>query len=232
MRGLSRFSAGYRVLTAANNREEASSSLWANNGSQGILSDKSGAISTEAEARKLQDAANKKTGGAGNAGGMIVSTGDLSWLPFGFTNKELSIDKTADQHLRKIAALMNVSSRQFNDPKGSTYNNSGIDSENFFIKGVLPLLNKISQHFSLWLKNQGYDAFIYLDLSEVPALAGKRKEKEDSEIKRSEAVSKVLTDNTSNMQKITILHKYHGYTEEEAANIVNDGQEGNSQNQG
>jgi phage portal protein BeeE len=121
--------------------------------------------------------------------------------------------------------MFNVSSRQFNDPQGSTYNNLEVDSENFYIKGVQPILNKIAQALTIELKKRGYPYYIYLDTSGVQALSKKRRESAEIEIKKGSEVINVLLSPLSNLQKITILTNYHGFTEDEAQEIVNNGQE-------
>jgi len=224
-RGLARFNAGYNVLKAGNNREIASANIWENNGVSGLLSDKAGTLQDEDDAKRLQKSLNSKLNGASKAGKVIVTNAELDYLQFGFTPKELSIDKTANDHLRKMASMFNVSSRQFNDPQGSTYNNLEVDSENFFIKGVQPILNKIAQALTTELVKRGYPYYLYLDTSGVQALSKKRRESAEIEIKKGESVISVLLSGLGPKQKISILQNYHGFTEEEATEIVNNGQE-------
>lgn len=224
-RGLARFNAGYNVLVAGNNRETASAAIWGNNGVSGLLSDKAGTLQDPDDAKRLQKSLNNKLKGADNAGKIVVTNAELDYLQFGFTPKELSIDKTANDHLRKMASMFNVSSRQFNDPQGSTYNNLEVDSENFYIKGVQPILNKIAQALTIELKKRGYPYYIYLDTSGVQALSKKRRESAEIEIKKGSEVINVLLSPLSNLQKITILTNYHGFTEDEAQEIVNNGEE-------
>lgn len=223
-RGFSRLQAGYKVLSASNNRETASAHIFENLGVSGIISDKNGSLQDAEESEEKQIALFDKLKGAHKAGQFVITSAELEVHQLGMSPKDLEISKTSSDHLRKLAALFHVSSRPFNDTQGTTYNNAATDDKNFFIKGVKKPLNKIINGINTGLIDLESGVLIVPNYESVEALQADQMQEIEKQNAQSDGVIKVLTDAAlEDNQKNHILVNIYGLTEEEAKKLVSNG---------
>ena len=224
-RGLSSLQAGYRALSASNNRNKAAAHLYENLGASAIVSDKNGSLNDDNEENQLQTSILKRLSGAHKAGQMVVTSAEIEIHQLGLSPKDLEITKSGPTYLRELASLYGVSSRVFNDPEGSTYNNSAVDDKNFFIKGVKKPLTKIIDALNIALEQSSDGEIITTDFSEVEALQIDQGLQIEKNKKVSESLIEVLTNEAlEQSQKIYILVNVHGMDESEANKLVGNGQ--------
>lgn len=225
-KGLSKLQPGYKVLQASNNREMSAAHLFENLGVSGIISDKNGSLYDEEEEEALESSIIDRIKGAHKAGQFVVTSAEIEVHQMGMSAKDLELSKTGPQHLRRIAALFNVSSRPFNDPDGSTYNNMIVDDKNFFVKGVKKPLKKIILGLQVAMDEYEDGVEIVPDYSSIESLQPDQLKEIEKDSKKSDAVTKVLIDDKlTKPQKIFILVNIHKYEEEEATELVNNGRE-------
>jgi len=220
-RGLSSLQAGYNALSASNNRNKAAAHLYENLGASAIVSDKNGSLNDDEEEGRLQKSILKRLSGAHKAGQMVVTSAEIEIHQLGLSPKDLEITKSGPTYLRELAALYGVSSRVFNDPEGSTYNNSAVDNKNFFIKGVKKPITKIIDALNIALEPYSNGEIIELDLSNVEALQIDQGLQIEKNQKLSSNIIEVLTnEGLEQTQKVYILVNVHGMDEQEAKNLV------------
>jgi len=219
-RGMSPLQAGKRVVDASNSAEVASANLFENQGVSGLISDNSDSISDGDEAQQLQNALDKKLGGADKAGKYTVTSANVKVHQLGLSSKDLELSKSGPITLRKMAALFGVSSRQYNDPQGTTYNNAETDAKNFYVNGVMPVLNKITKTISLRF-NQIDGSTVVADYSSVEVLQSDKKKEIEKNKLEADAILDVITREIDPKQKLFILTNIHGMIEEDAKLLVN-----------
>lgn len=220
--GLSKLQPSYKVVQASNSREMSSAHLFDNLGVSGIISDKNSSLYDEEEEEVLQQSIIDRFKGAHKAGQFLVTSAEIEVHTMGMSPKDLELTKAAPVHLRKIAAVFGVSSRPFNDPDGSTYNNLTTDDKNFFVKGVKKPLQKIILGIQMRMSTFESGLEIQPDYSSIESLQADQMKEIEKNSKKSDGVTKLLTDATlENSQKIFILVDTWKYEEEEAKKLVN-----------
>ena len=88
--GQSPLRAGLRVLSANNEAVTTGLKYLQNQTSRGMLISKDGNL-TEVQAQALKDKFRKNYQGATNAGDVIITPKDLSWVNFGLSASDLSL---------------------------------------------------------------------------------------------------------------------------------------------
>lgn len=173
--GLSPLHAGYRTLVASNEIITADASLIKNKGAIGLLSSKGERPLTKEEKDATQDAVKGRIGGAKNYGSVGVTSGEFDFIKFAMSPTELKILESGIMKLRDLCSIYGVSSRMFNDPNGTTFNNSKEDGKKFFSQGVLPPLENDLDHFNKffvkgWSELDGVEYTVRIDKTGIEAL--------------------------------------------------------------
>lgn len=231
-RGLSPLKPGRRVLTSSNNREIASSALLKNLGVSGLISDKSQSLLDEEERKQVKEALRKNMGGPDKSGEYTIIGADVSVHQLGMSSKDLEISKSGPDHLRKMASIFHVSSRFFNDPQGSTYNNAATDAKNFFKNGPMPVVKKICRDLNAYFASQGETTYIDPDFSNIEDLQEDQAKVVEKNKSKSEGIREILTSQLSKDQKIFLLVDTWGMNENQASKLVGDGTNGQKEDTG
>lgn len=173
--GLSPLQAAWRTLVASNETITADASLIKNKGVFGLLSAKGQRPVTPEEAEILDQAIKKKLGGAQKFGSYPITSGDFELIQMAMSPQDLQILENGVMKLRDLCSIYGVSSRMFNDPSGTTFNNSKEDGKKYYTQGVLPPLeNEIDQFNRFytpgWNERDNTTYTVRLDISSVESL--------------------------------------------------------------
>ena len=114
--------AGLRVLTANNEAVTTGVKYLQNQTSRGMLVDKEGTI-TQVQAQALKQNFRKQYQGAENAGDVIISSKDLSWINFGLSAADLSLIEQYNATVKDLCNIYNIPVQLLNNTDSSTYNN-------------------------------------------------------------------------------------------------------------
>ena len=172
--GLSPLQAALITLDGSNNSHFASAHILKNKGISGLLSTEGEVASNPKIAKAVQDAIQRQLSGAGNFGGVPVSSIPMKYTQVGMSPTDLKILELNIQRLRTFCNVYGTDSSLFNDPENKTYNNRAEATKDFYTGAVLPALGKVLTGLNKDLVQQE-DTEIRADTSGVPALQKDKK---------------------------------------------------------
>jgi HK97 family phage portal protein len=126
-----------------------------------MLIDKEGTIN-QVQAQALKDNFRKQYQGTNNAGDVIVSSKDLSWVNFGLSAADLSLIEQYNGTVKDLCNIYNIPVQLLNNTDSSTYNNMKEAKKAMYQNAVIPELIKIRDELNRWLVPQ-FGANLYLD---------------------------------------------------------------------
>lgn len=225
LEGLSPLQAAIFAMTGSSDIQKAISIMVKNQGARGILSNKSDRSLKPEEAQALSDRANEKIQGVKNFNKIHISNTDMDYLQIGMSATDLKVIESGVLTDRQLCNAYGVSSRLFNDPANSTFNNVKEAEKALYTNAVIPDLNKILADVNnKWLKqwslrdNKRYKWM--LDTSGVEALQSDQKTEAEKDKIRMDGVNVVLNMSITSEAKAGLLQTEYGYSEDEANNIV------------
>lgn len=225
LEGLSPLQAAIYALTGSTDIQKAIATMVKNQGARGVLGNKSDRIMTPAQAEILSDKANEKIRGIENFNKVHVSNTEMSYTQIGMSATDLKIIESGVLTDRQLCNAFKVSSRLFNDPANSTFNNVTAAEKSMYTKAVIPTLNKIlSDANDVWLKqwsirdNKRYSW--ELDTSSIEALQADQKTEAEKDKIRMQGVNVVLNMVISSEAKANLLENEYGFSQEDAQALV------------
>jgi HK97 family phage portal protein len=167
--GQSPLRAGLRVLSANNEAVTTGLKYLQNQTSRGMLISKDGNL-TEVQAQALKDKFRKNYQGSSNAGDVIITPKDLSWVNFGLSASDLSLIEQYNGTVKDLCNIYNIPVQLLNNTDSSTYNNMKEAKKALYQNAVIPELIKIRDELNRWLapkfgKNDEY--FIDFDFTAI-----------------------------------------------------------------
>lgn len=229
--GLSPLQAAFKTMVGDSENSTAKASIIKNKGAFGLVSAKGGTgrPGTPEEGKKLQEAFNRKQGGAEKYGRVTVASGAYDFVQMAMSSVDLQLLESGVWDLRDLCAVYGVSSRMFGDPNGTTFNNVKEDNKSFYINGVLPPLEADNAQFHKFFV-PGWnerDNVIYKVKHDTSAIESLQEDQAKEMVKtraKIEIIHKILTgivdgnwDATS--AKIQLMKAFK-ITEEEALEII------------
>lgn len=186
--GLSPLQAGYDLLKASSNRNQAEGSLYENRGASGIISAKNELILTESDKALIQKEFSNKIGGAKNANKIVTLQGAVDYKQLGMSGTDMQLLGMRAEHLRAVCGLFGVQSIIFGDTTASTYNNMAEAMKDFYNQTCIPLMEQIlSQKNKQIIKRynyiEGQNYKLEIDKGDIDALKPTRGEQVDLLIK-------------------------------------------------
>lgn len=196
--GLSPLTAAYRTLEASNEILTSEASVIKNRGMMGMLTSKANRALTDDEKNWAQDALKKRIGGGEKFGQIGVTSGNMEYISFAMSPSDLKILESGEMKLRELCSVYGVSSRQFNDPNGATFNNVKEDEKKFYSNAILPPLqlyiDSINRRYSKLFKEEtGIKYKINIDLESIRALQEDDAKLAIKQRSTSETVARILT---------------------------------------
>ena len=165
--GQSPLRAGLRVLSANNEAVTTGLKYLQNQTSRGMLISKDGNL-TEVQAQALKDKFRKNYQGAGNAGDVIITPKDLSWVNFGLSASDLSLIEQYNGTVKDLCNIYNIPVQLLNNTDASTYNNMKEAKKALYQNAVIPELIKIRDELNRWLAPKyGKEYFIDFDFTVI-----------------------------------------------------------------
>ena len=225
--GLSPIHAGYLAMKSARDLNIAESSILANKGASGLLTNKGDYPLDSDEAEEIQKAVDKRISGAGKFGKIITTNASVEYIQMGMSPVDLQMIESGVVKLRQLCNIFSVDSSLFNDPANKTYNNRSEAQKSLYTDAVIPSLQKIVwglNEFIVPAYNKKDNAIykISIDKSHIPHLYQETKLKSESDFKVAEGYVKILESQLTQEQKIKSLMMSYHLTEDEAQNIVGD----------
>tara|TARA_R110002020_G_C16321697_1_gene774872 strand:- start:17062 stop:18321 length:1260 start_codon:yes stop_codon:yes gene_type:complete len=225
--GLSPIHAGYLAMKSARDLNIAESSILANKGASGLLTNKGDYPLDSDEAKEIQNAIDKKIAGANKFGKIITTNASVEYIQMGMSPTDLQLIESGVVKLRQLCNLYGVDSSLFNDPANKTYNNRKEATKSLYTEAVIPSLQKIVwglNEFVVPAYNKKYNTEfkIAIDKSHIPHLYEDTKLKAEADYKVAEGYVKILESQMTQDQKIKSLMMSYHITEDEAIYIVGD----------
>lgn len=226
--GLSPLQAAANTVKASNATLEADASLIENKGAFGAMVAKGERPVTKEQGEDVDKALKKKIGGSKKYGKIVVTSGNFDFIKFAMSPQDLQILENQVMKLRDICSVYGVSSRLFNDPNGTTFNNSKEDGKAFYTRGVLPPLENHLDYFNRffipgWNERDNTTYTIELDLSGIDALQEDQSKSIIKSRNRSTIITNILKGigrDWSEESAVAQLMDALNMTEEEARTIV------------
>ena len=225
LEGLSPLQAALFALTGSTDIQKAIGIMGKNQGARGVLSNKSDRTMKQEEAKLLSDKANEKLRGIKNFNKIHVTNTEMSYQQIGMSATDLKVIESGVLTDRQLCNAYSVSSRLFNDPANSTFNNVTSAEKSMYTNAIIPVLNKILQdnNFSWlgqWSLRDGKRYAQILDTSGIEALQSDQKVEAEKDKIRMDGVNVILTMTISNEAKAGLLQSEYGYSEDDANAIV------------
>ena len=196
-----------------------------NQGVRGILTNKGERSLKPEEARHLSNLANEKLRGVKNFNKVHISNTDMTYLQMGMNATDLKVIESSVLTDRQLCNAYGVSSRLYNDPANSTFNNMKEANKSFFTKAVLPTLDKLLMDINnIWLKqwserdNKRYK--LTADTSGVEALQADQKTEAEKDKIVMDGVNVVLNMPISSDAKAQLLENEYGFSDTDAQTLV------------
>lgn len=220
--GLSPLQAATFALTGSTDINKAISVMVKNQGVRGILTNDGNRILDGDQARKLKNSVNDKIRGVDKYNSVHVTSASLKYQQMGVSANDLRIIESGVLTDRQICNAFNVSSRLFNDPENSTYNNMKEARKDFYENAVISTTNKIIQDINRRWIPQFDDRLMWkLDTSSVEALQADQKEEAEKDKAYIDGIEKVINLPISQEGKINLLVSTFGMSEEMAREVSN-----------
>lgn len=228
--GLSPLQASLYSLTGSNDIQKAIAIMVKHQGARGIITNKGERILDPEEVDNISDRLNADIKGLQNFNNVHATSSDLDYVQIGLSANDLKIIESGVLTDRQLCNAYGVSSRLFNDPANSTFNNVKEANKSMYQNAVLPTLNKILEDINrFWLSqwslrdNKKYK--LILNTSGVEALQSDQKTEAEKDKITIEGVSVVLNMPISDEGKKQLLVDQYGFTEEKADIIVDGSRE-------
>lgn len=171
--GQSPLRAGLRALTMNNEAVTTGVKYLQNQMARGVLMSKDGTLN-EVQAQALKDKFRKAYQGANNAGDVIITPKELSWINFGLNASDLSLIEQYNASIKDLCNIYNVPVQLLNNTDASTYNNMKEAKKALYQNCVIPELIKIRDELNRWLlpgyESGGTKLFIDFDFTAVSEL--------------------------------------------------------------
>ncbi len=169
--GLSPLEAAMFVYSANNEQWEAMASMLKNKGAMGIVTSRTDRGMRKDDAEDMQKQYRDTFGGGKNFGSPMFTGANVDFLQMGMSSTDLQMIEQGVLSLRAICNIYKVSSRLFNDPANSTFNNVQQAEKAMWNDAVIPLLEKFKQRYNSWLAPSfGEEFMLDYDLTGVDAL--------------------------------------------------------------
>ena len=225
--GLSPVHAGYLAMKSARDLNIAESSILANKGASGLLTNKGDYPLDSEEASEIQKAVDKRISGANKFGKIITTNASVEYIQMGMSPTDLQLIESGVVKLRQLCNLYGVDSSLFNDPANKTYNNRKEATKSLYTEAVIPSLQKIVWGLNEFIvpsynKKDNATYKISIDKSHVPNLFEDEKLIAETDFKTAEGYVKILESTLTQEQKVKSLMMSYHLTEDEAENIVGD----------
>lgn len=225
--GLSPIHAGYLSMKSARDLNIAESSILANKGASGLLTNKGDYPLDSEEASEIQKAVDKRISGANKFGKIITTNASVEYIQMGMSPTDLQLIESGVVKLRQLCNLYGVDSSLFNDPANKTYNNRKEATKSLYTEAVIPSLQKIVWGLNEFIvpsynKKDNATYKISIDKSHVPNLFEDEKLRAETDFKTAEGYVKILESTLTQEQKVKSLMMSYHLTEDEAENIVGD----------
>lgn len=228
--GLSPLTAAYRTMVASNEIQVADASLIKNRGVSGLLTHRGNRPLTESEKTMATKALRNRIGGGSKFGGVSVTSGQFDLINFALSPSDLQILESRVIKLRDLCSVFGVSSRMFNDPNGTTFNNVKEDNKKYYELAVLPPLKIYIDNFNefyspLYKKATGEDVYVRYNAKSIMAL----QEDELRQVRKNESKLKAIQNILTGISKgtwtvesgVSQLMYSHDMTEDEAITLIN-----------
>jgi len=198
-RGMSPLQPGGSVVAAANGYSKASSMLLNNGGPRGIIYSEDGFTSNEEEnagsamtqdqVDDMEERFHAKTFGSQMYNRLVWLGQKVGFIPVGSTAKEMSLDTTGIEILRRFCNIYQIPSEVMNDAANKTFANRQEASAELIRKAVVPLCQTFVDEIQRTDIRQAEEAedmqmVATLDLTVWPELAAD-KDKEAERLERS-----------------------------------------------
>jgi HK97 family phage portal protein len=143
-----------------------------------VMPDKQGdAALTEEQFSRLKGELQEKYSGAANAGRPMLLEGGLDWKQMGLGMEDLQFIEGKNQSAREIALALGVPPMLLGIPGDNTYSNYKEAQVAFIRQTCLPLVCKVTQALTVWLKpTYGKDFYVGFDINQIPGLSSERDE--------------------------------------------------------
>jgi HK97 family phage portal protein len=169
--GLSPLEAAMFVYSANNEQWEAMASMLKNKGAMGIVTSRTDRGMRKDDAEDMQKQYRDTFGGGKNFGSPMFTGANVDFLQMGMSSTDLQMIEQGVLSLRAICNIYKVSSRLFNDPANSTFNNVQQAEKAMWNDAVIPLLEKFKQRYNSWLAPSfGEQYMLDYDLTGIDAL--------------------------------------------------------------
>jgi phage portal protein BeeE len=175
--GWSPFQSAIKQVRLGNDLSEASIRLMQNGGAIGILAGDPGSAEqngfSEGEPTALKRSWEETyRKGLADYGKIAISGKPVKWHPMGMNAVDLNIAKFDYAILRKLCAVMRLSSQGFNDPENTTYNNVNEAKKQNFNDGCLTRAIRFRDTFNSVITDKhnaagGDQLYLDFDLSAV-----------------------------------------------------------------
>lgn len=149
----------------------------------------------------------------------------------GMSSADMQLIEGGVFDLRTLCNVYHTSSRIFNDPDNTAFNNVVEASKATYTRAVIPYTYKLIKGLNRWLvpawsqrDNRNYK--IDIDVSGIPELQQDEEKQARKEARVSQSVLNILKEigmnNISPESGTNMLIQIHGYTEQEAQELVAD----------
>lgn len=231
--GLAPLQAGLYALTGSTDVQEALSVLIKNQGTRGLLTNKTnrnggGVNMTPEIAKEVKRQIKDMISGVSKVGSVGVTSAELQYLPMGMSAGDLKLIESGVLTDRMLCNIWGVDSKLFNDPTASTFNNLQDATKGMYVNAILPSLGKLvsnlNQDIAKSINNaERTSQEVRIDTSRIEALQKNQKEEADKNKVNAEGINTVLNYPISNESKVESLVYLYDMTEEKANNIIGDG---------
>lgn len=192
-----------------------------NQGIRGLISSNSDRVMKPEEAKLMQSKFDKEHLGIKNFAKTNITSASVTYTQMGLSASDLKLIESGVLTDRQLCNAFGVSSRLFNDPANSTFNNVKEARKDMYTNAVVPALNKLLEDINReWLKqwsekdNKNYS--LQLDTSSVEALQADQKEEADKDKAEMEGVNVILNMPITKEGKSVLLVDTYGYSKEKA----------------
>lgn len=225
LEGLSPLQAALFSMTGSNDIQKAISIMVKNQGARGILSNKSERPMDEKQARRLSDKINEKIRGVRHFNKVHATNGEMDYFQIGMSATDLKIIESGVLTDRQLCNAYGTSSRLFNDPANSTFNNVKEANKAMYQNAVLPTLNKILEDINRfwlapWSEQDNKKYKLTLDTSEVEALQADKKTEAEKDRIRMLGINTILGMTISSDAKAQLLENEYNLNSVDAASLV------------
>jgi len=150
--GLSPIQIASRPVVSGNETWDARSNIYKNRGAIGMITSGDNQYTmTPDEHTALQDAFQKRIGGAHNFNKPIISSGKLQYVQLAMSPSDLKLIESGEVSLRAICNVYGLDPKLFGDTASSTFNNNKSALKQLYTNAVIPQNDKIASMLTNWL---------------------------------------------------------------------------------